>query len=104
MSNIIINTQPSLQEKFALMRQDAAYDIADGDKAARGDYTLDAHDVDLVAIGKSISNIKSKPSPPTVPKVFVSNDCTFNCTYCGCRWIVLCLCLWVCIIIAADGL
>ena len=39
----------------------------------------------MVAIGKSISNIKSKPSPPTVPKVFVSNDCTFNCAYCGCR-------------------
>jgi putative DNA modification/repair radical SAM protein len=68
------------------MRQDAAYDVADNDKIAQGDYSaIGTGDVDLVAIGKSISNIKSKPSPPTVPKVFVSNDCTFNCTYCGCR-------------------
>ena len=87
MPNIIIEKTPSIQEKFALMRQDAAFDIADGDSFARGDYSSDigAHDNDLVAIGKSISNIKSKPSPPTVPKVFVSNDCTFNCSYCGCR-------------------
>jgi hypothetical protein len=66
------------------MREDAAHDIADGDRAAQGDF-YSPHDVDLVAIGKSISNIKSKPSPPTVPKVFVSNDCSFNCSYCGCR-------------------
>lgn len=86
MSNIIIKTPSSLQEKIELMRQDSAYDIADGDKAAKGDYSgLGAGDVDFVAIGKSISNIKSKPSPPTVPKVFVSNDCSFNCAYCGCR-------------------
>ena len=76
---------------MSLMREDAVYDIADGDKAAQGDYRdynynkIDEYDNDLVAIGKSISNIKSKPSPPTVPKVFVSNDCSFNCAYCGCR-------------------
>ena len=85
MANIIINETLSLQDKFDIMRQDAAHDIADGDKFAQGDYSVGASDVDLVAIGKSISNIKSKPSPPTVPKVFVSNDCSFNCTYCGCR-------------------
>ena len=72
MSNIIIPQNLSVEDKISMMREDAAYDIADGD-------------VDLVAIGKSISNIKSKPSPPTVPKVFVSNDCSFNCAYCGCR-------------------
>ena len=85
MSNIIIEKTPSFQEKISLMQESAAYDIADGDGAATGDYGIGAHDNDLVAIGKSISNIKSRPSPPTVPKVFVSNDCSFNCAYCGCR-------------------
>jgi len=70
MSNIIISKELSAAEKISLMREDATHDIADND---------------LVAIGQSISNIKSKPSPPTVPKVFVSNDCSFNCAYCGCR-------------------
>ena len=87
MSNIIIEKPLSFQEKMSLMCKDAAYDIADGDKIAQGDYNYNYNydENDLVAIGKSISNIKSKPSPPTVPKVFVSNDCTFNCAYCGCR-------------------
>jgi len=65
MSNIIIAKDFTFQDKLSLMREDAAYDIADSDKAAQGDYSIDAHDNDLVAIGKSISNIKSKPSPPT---------------------------------------
>ncbi|MCL2813580.1 MAG: putative DNA modification/repair radical SAM protein [Oscillospiraceae bacterium] len=84
MSNIIIPQNLSVEEKLSLMREDAIHDIADGDNFAMGNYT-GTDDVDLAAIGKSISNIKSKPSPPTVPKVFVSNDCAFNCTYCGCR-------------------
>ena len=86
MSNIIIPQNLSIQDKLSLMREDAFHDIADSDRAAQGDYSdIGTHDNDLVAIGKSISNIKSKPSPPTVPKVFVSNDCSFNCAYCGCR-------------------
>ncbi|MCL1793440.1 MAG: putative DNA modification/repair radical SAM protein [Oscillospiraceae bacterium] len=86
MPNIIMQKTPSFQDKISLMREDAAYDIADGDRFARGDYSAEtAGENDLAAIGKSISNIKSKLSPPTVPKVFVSNDCSFNCAYCGCR-------------------
>ena len=86
MPNIIIPEKPSFREKLSLMREDSSYDIADGDGAAQGDYSgWDSPGNDLAAIGKSISNIKSKPSPPTVPKVFVSNDCSFNCAYCGCR-------------------
>jgi putative DNA modification/repair radical SAM protein len=84
MANIIISKDLSVGDKLSLMREDASHDIADGDNFAKGDYTC-PNDVDLAAIGQSISNIKSKPSPPTVPKVFVSNDCTFNCAYCGCR-------------------
>ena len=83
MPNIILSKDLSVEDKLSLMREDSAHDIADGDNFAKGNYS--AHDVDLAAIGKSISNIKSKPSPPTVPKVFVSNDCSFNCAYCGCR-------------------
>ena len=84
MANIIIAPGLTAEDKLALMREDAAHDIADGDSIAKGDYS-GARDVDMAAIGKSISNIKSKPSPPTVPKVFVSNDCSFNCAYCNCR-------------------
>lgn len=29
--------------------------------------------------------IQSKAPPPKVPKVFLSNQCSFNCAYCGCR-------------------
>ena len=61
MSNIIIPKNISVEEKLSLMREDAAFDIADGDKAAQGDYNIGAHDNDLVAIGKSISNIDMLP-------------------------------------------
>ena len=86
MVTILPDKTLSNQEKLAQMQECASFDIADGDRYAQGDYGLPGScGNDLTAIGASISNIKSKPSPPTVPKVFVSNDCTFNCAYCGCR-------------------
>ena len=38
MSNIITSKDLSAEEKLTLMRKDAAYDIADGDRAAQSDY------------------------------------------------------------------
>ena len=73
MANIIIKNDLSLEEKIDLMQQDALFDVADDDAACIPDLS-------------SIRNeIKSKASPPKVPKIFMSNDCIFNCAYCGCR-------------------
>ncbi|MCL2405469.1 MAG: biotin synthase [Defluviitaleaceae bacterium] len=73
MLNFIVKNNLSIQEKINLMQQDALYDVADDDTACIPDFS-------------SIkSEIKSRPSPPKVPKIFMSNDCIFNCAYCGCR-------------------
>jgi len=73
MANIILKSALTVEEKINLMRQDALFDVADDDGACMPD---------LSAIRKEI---KAKPAPPTVPKIFLSNDCLFNCAYCGCR-------------------
>ena len=85
MTNIIIPKTISIQEKMKIMQENAAFDIADGDGFALGNFGFDMPTNDLTAIGQSISNIKTKPLPPSAPKTFVSNDCSFNCKYCGCR-------------------
>ena len=55
-------------EKVALMREDARHEIvADSEQSALGCGRLQV-------VGTS-----------TVPKVFLSNDCAFNCAYCCCR-------------------
>jgi len=73
MAHVIIKTPPTWEEKIHQMNQDALYDVADDDSACIPDFS-------------AIKNeIKSRPSPPKVPKIFMSNDCIFNCAYCGCR-------------------
>lgn len=73
MANIILKNNLVIEEKIELMRQDSLYDVADDDSACMPDLF-------------SIKNeIKSKASPPKVPKIFMSNDCIFNCAYCRCR-------------------
>lgn len=54
---------PALRE---CMREDAAFDVA----AAPADGHFGLH---------------APPPPPRVPKLFLSNNCIFNCAYCGCR-------------------
>lgn len=72
MSNIIIPKQLSIEERLALMNDDAKYEVGvDGD----------AENVALLCAG----DIKGKPSPPKIPKMFLSNACIFNCAYCNCR-------------------
>ncbi|MCL2514213.1 MAG: radical SAM protein [Oscillospiraceae bacterium] len=73
MANIIITEPLSAEEKIDLMREDSLYDVADDD----------------IGFGPELAGIKNeikaKPGPPKVPKVFISNNCVFNCAYCCCR-------------------
>ena len=73
MANIIINHPPTPKEKIARMQEDARYDVADDDTACIPDLSFIKNE------------IKGRPTPPKVPKLFLSNDCIFNCAYCGCR-------------------
>jgi predicted DNA-binding helix-hairpin-helix protein len=45
---------------------------------------FDVADSENIAISAAMG-IKSAPAPPKVPKIFLSNNCSFNCAYCGCR-------------------
>lgn len=73
MANMILRQGLDLGERLSQMREDARYDVSDDDNACIPD---------LNAIKTSI---QSKAAPPKVPKVFLANDCVFNCAYCNCR-------------------
>jgi len=73
MLNIITKQPQTTEERLAQMQQDALFDVADDDSACIPDLSFIK------------TQIKGKPSPPKVPKLFLSNDCIFNCAYCGCR-------------------
>lgn len=70
MAALIFKQAPSMQQRLTMMREDARYDVAD-------DRTSDTQCVPDAAA--------STVSTRSVPKVFLSNDCKFNCAYCGCR-------------------
>jgi putative DNA modification/repair radical SAM protein len=72
LANIILNNPLPIEDKVALMRENAKFDVADGEE-----FTED----ELI----ELEGIKAKAPPPKVPKVFLSNDCIFNCSYCCCR-------------------
>ena len=76
MANIHLQPLLSVEDKMSLMRQDACYDVSDAE-------------ADSTATGEILQQIKSDIVAPkipiTAPKVFLSNDCIFNCSYCGCR-------------------
>jgi predicted DNA-binding helix-hairpin-helix protein len=55
------------------MQQDARFDVA-------GDDEVIVPDLSFVR-----REFKSRANLATLPKMFVSNDCVFNCAYCGCR-------------------
>lgn len=72
MSNIILPKQLTILDKYTLMQEDAKYEVGcDGD----------AENTALLCA----ADIKSKPAPPKIPKMFLSGTCVFNCAYCGCR-------------------
>ncbi len=71
----------SLPEKLLQMQEDSRFDVADpqfsGDSSCSDEESLP--DLSLFA------DIRAPHTPPKVPKVFLSNQCSFNCAYCGCR-------------------
>lgn len=71
MAHLILPAVPSLEQTARRMQEAAKYDVAD-DEPTAGEFA------DLWAV-------RARPAPPKVPKVFLSNDCIFNCSYCGCR-------------------
>ena len=72
MSNIIIPKQLEMPDRLALMRNDAKFEVG---------ADCDAENTALLCAG----NIKGKPGPPKIPKMFLASKCIFNCAYCGCR-------------------
>ncbi len=75
MANLLFQQDVSFEEKLKMMHESAKFDISDDDALANGYY----------AGSPDIRNIHAPPSPPKVPKLFMSNDCIFNCAYCTCR-------------------
>jgi len=73
MSQIIIKNPYTLEEKLEMMKDVTRFEASDDDSACIPDLTFVKE------------QIKGKPSPPKVPKMGLSNDCIFNCAYCGCR-------------------
>lgn len=73
MPNIIYHPSLDLDTKVAMMQEDAAFDVAD-EEAAIGDTLSDIRE-----------RVRSRAVLPRVPKVFLTNDCIFNCAYCTCR-------------------
>jgi len=73
MVGYVIKNELSVDEKIELMREDACFDVSDNDEFC-------VPDLDAIR-----SEFKSGGSLPKVPKVMMSNECTFNCAYCGCR-------------------
>ena len=76
MANIHLKQAFSIEDKIALMQQDAKFDVADDE----ADSYMEAS-----AMKQIRKSIKSPKGAFTAPKVFLSNDCIFNCSYCGCR-------------------
>lgn len=73
MANLRIHPDFDLDQKVALMQQDARFDVAEGDLA------------DLNSLAAIRQGVVSRPALAKVPKVFLGNDCVFNCAYCVCR-------------------
>ena len=72
MANIIIPEKPDTARKLLLMRDDAQFEVG---------CDSDAERTALLCAGA----IHGRHAPPKIPKVFMSNNCTFNCAYCCCR-------------------
>ena len=74
MSNIILPKELTVLDKLNLMEKNAQYEIADMKETDCDEL----EDLDL-------SHIRCRPHQKSFPKVFVSNDCIFNCAYCSGR-------------------
>jgi predicted DNA-binding helix-hairpin-helix protein len=81
MVSIIHDNSLSLTDKLKQMQEDVKYDVADPMVSYGSTYSEE----ESLPDPSLFSDIHAKPAPPTVPKVFLSNQCSFNCAYCGCR-------------------
>ncbi len=80
MVNIFYKDSLSLHDKLLQMQEDTKYDVADP-QVSYGT----ASEEESLPDPSIFADIHAKPNPPKVPKVFLSNQCSFNCAYCGCR-------------------
>jgi len=71
----------SFEDKVILMQEDARYDVAD----AQLSYGSEVSEQEVIPDPSMFADIHSKQLPAKVPKSFLSNICSFNCAYCGCR-------------------
>lgn len=74
MAELRFHKPPERPELLRVMREDARYDAASS-----------SDPVAACPPGFLSGDIRAKAPPPKVPKVFLSNQCSFNCAYCGCR-------------------
>ena len=63
----------TLPEKFSLMQQDAAEDVADEEAPC------DESELSEVTANRVVTENRANSAPPKVPKIFLSNNCRFNC-------------------------
>jgi predicted DNA-binding helix-hairpin-helix protein len=90
MAYIHLKQSLSVEDKLRLMNEDARFDVADSE-APEGLETLPPNGTETRAGAADArarrirETVKAPKAPRTAPKVFMSNDCAFNCSYCGCR-------------------
>jgi len=70
-------------DKLHLMQEDMRFDVADSEVS--GTIESSPGPVLPAALQRIKAGIVAPKTPPKVPKVMLSNDCIFNCSYCGCR-------------------
>ena len=70
MVNIHCKQALTIESKYNLMAEDSLYDVADNETKA---------------LEEIKNGIRSPKQGQTPPKSMLSNDCIFNCSYCGCR-------------------
>jgi putative DNA modification/repair radical SAM protein len=81
MVSLIHDSSLSHTDKLNQMQEDAKYDVADPQVSYGSSYSEE----ESLPDPSLFSDIHAKVAPPSVPKVFLSNQCSFNCAYCGCR-------------------
>lgn len=81
MVHITHSTDLTTQEKLIQMQEDAFFDVADANLT----YGNSQPEEESIPDPSIFLDIHSAHTPPKVPKVFLSNTCSFNCAYCGCR-------------------
>jgi len=67
------------------MRDDAKYEITVDREQSASAYGSPAYDASARSAPTCGAPSASVFNTSSVPKVFLSNDCSFNCAYCGCR-------------------